>query len=48
MKITCKKIGINGEGIGYVDRKPVFCDGLLPGESAEVEITEHLRQSKTE
>ena len=40
MKITCKKIGINGEGIGYVDRKPVFCDGLLPGESAEVEITE--------
>ena len=40
MKITCKKIGINGEGIGYIDRKPVFCDGLLPGESAEVEITE--------
>lgn len=38
MKITFKKIGINGEGIGYVDRKPVFCDGVLPGETAEVEI----------
>lgn len=40
MQITFRKIGINGEGIGYVDRKPVFCDGVLPGETAEVEITE--------
>ena len=40
MKITCRKMGINGEGIGYIDRVPVFCDGVLPGETAEVEITE--------
>ncbi len=33
-------MGINGEGIGYIDRVPVFCDGVLPGETAEVEITE--------
>lgn len=44
MKITFKKIGINGEGIGYVDRKPVFCDGVLPGETAEVEITEQKQK----
>ena len=40
MKITFRKIGINGEGIGYVDHRPVFCDGVLPGETAEVDITE--------
>lgn len=43
MKITFKKIGINVEGIGYVDHKPVFCDGVLPGETAEVEITDQKR-----
>ena len=38
MEITFKKLGINGEGIGYDHRIPVFCDGVLPGEKAEVEI----------
>ena len=33
-------MGINGEGIGYVDHKPVFVEGALPYEEAEVEITE--------
>ena len=33
-------MGINGEGIGYVDHKPVFVEGVLPYEEAEVEITE--------
>ena len=33
-------MGINGEGIGYLNRMPVFCDGVLPGETAEVEIIE--------
>lgn len=33
-------MGINGEGIGYIDHKPVFCDGVLPGEEAEIEIVE--------
>lgn len=33
-------MGINGEGIGYDHRKPVFCDGVLPDETAVVKITE--------
>lgn len=33
-------MGINGEGIGYISRKPVFCQGVLPGETAEIRITE--------
>ena len=33
-------MGINGEGIGYRNRRPVFCPGVLPSETAEVEITE--------
>ena len=40
MKLKFRKMGINGEGIGYIDHKPVFCDGVLPGEEAEIEITE--------
>lgn len=30
--LTIKKIGINGEGIGYFKRKIVFVEGALPGE----------------
>lgn len=40
MKLKIRKMGINGEGIGYVDHKPVFVEGVLPYEEAEVEITE--------
>jgi len=40
MKLEFRKLGINGEGIGYLDRKPVFCPGVFPGETAEVKITE--------
>lgn len=40
MKCTAVKMGINGEGIGYLDRKPVFIDQLLPSETALIEITE--------
>ncbi len=32
--VTAKKIGINGEGIAYLEGKPVFVDQLLPGEAA--------------
>ena len=39
-QIEFVKCGINGEGIGYINRKPVFCDGVFPGETAEVEIVE--------
>ena len=38
--LTIKKIGINGEGIGYFKRKIVFVEGALPGEVVTVEATE--------
>ena len=43
MKIEIKKTGINGEGIGYYNRKPVFVEGSFPGETADITITEDNR-----
>ena len=40
MQVKIEKTGINGEGIAYLDRKPVFIDGVLPYEIAEITITE--------
>ena len=40
MELEFKKFGINGEGIAYSGKKTVFCPGVLPGETAEVRITE--------
>jgi 23S rRNA (uracil-5-)-methyltransferase RumA len=36
--ITIKRLGINGEGIGYYKRLAVFVDNALPGEVVEVKI----------
>lgn len=30
--LTIKRLGINGEGIGYFKRKITFVKGALPGE----------------
>lgn len=38
--LTIKRIGINGEGIGYYRRLAVFVPGALPKEEAVVRITE--------
>jgi 23S rRNA (uracil1939-C5)-methyltransferase len=38
--LTIKRIGINGEGIGYYKRLAVFVPFALPGEEAVVHITE--------
>lgn len=38
--ITIKRLGINGEGIGYYKRLAVFVEGTIPGEVVEVKITE--------
>ncbi len=38
--ITIKKIGINGEGIGYYKRLAVFVDGVFPPEEVVVRIRE--------
>ena len=40
MRMEIKKTGINGEGIGYLNRKPVFVTGCFAGETAEVKIIE--------
>ena len=38
--LTIKRLGINGEGIGYYKRQAVFVDGAMPPEEVIVEITE--------
>ncbi len=40
MKLRIKKIGINGEGIAYYQKKPVFINNALPEEVVEAEIKE--------
>lgn len=39
MKVTIVKTGINGEGIGYIDRTPVFIPQALEGEIVDITIT---------
>lgn len=47
MIIKINKMGINGEGIGHIDRKPIFVEGALPEETVEIEITEdNLKYAK--
>lgn len=42
-KVEIKKLGINGEGIGYIDRKIIFIKGALIDEEVEVEIVKQTR-----
>ncbi|WP_078551610.1 23S rRNA (uracil(1939)-C(5))-methyltransferase RlmD [Bacillus alkalicellulosilyticus] len=37
--LTIKRLGINGEGVGYFKRKVVFVPGALPGEEIVAEVT---------
>lgn len=37
--VTIKRIGINGEGVGYYKRKAVFIDGALPEEVVKANVT---------
>ncbi|ULL18982.1 23S rRNA (uracil(1939)-C(5))-methyltransferase RlmD [Paenibacillus sp. H1-7] len=37
--VTIKRIGINGEGVGYYKRKAVFIDGALPDEVIKAQVT---------
>jgi 23S rRNA (uracil-5-)-methyltransferase RumA len=41
--IQIKRLGINGEGIGYYERKLVFVPGALPNEKVLVEVVEDLK-----
>lgn len=36
--VTIKRIGINGEGVGYYKRKAVFIDGALPNEVVKANV----------
>ncbi|WP_188817953.1 23S rRNA (uracil(1939)-C(5))-methyltransferase RlmD [Calditerricola satsumensis] len=38
--VPIRRLGINGEGVGYVDRQVVFVDGALPGETVRARVTE--------
>lgn len=40
LELEIKRIGINGEGIGYYNRLAIFVDQALPNEVVEVKITE--------
>ncbi|WP_240647725.1 23S rRNA (uracil(1939)-C(5))-methyltransferase RlmD [Paenibacillus nanensis] len=37
--VTIKRIGINGEGVGYYKRKAVFIEGALPNEVVKAKVT---------
>ncbi|MFD0710452.1 23S rRNA (uracil(1939)-C(5))-methyltransferase RlmD [Paenibacillus sp. GCM10027626] len=37
--VTIKRIGINGEGVGYFKRKAVFIDGALPNEVIKARVS---------
>lgn len=39
LELSIKRLGINGEGIGYYQRKIVFVPQALPGEKIKVQIT---------
>lgn len=38
--LTIKRLGINGEGIGYYKRLAVFVEGAIPDEVVEVKVTD--------
>lgn len=44
MKVVIKKVGINGEGIGYIDRLPVFVPGALIDEEVDIQIVERNKR----
>jgi len=44
MKVKIIKTGINGEGIGYIERIPVFVPHALEGEEADITIVEKQKR----
>ena len=37
--LDIKRLGINGEGIGFYNKLAIFVDGAIPGEGHEVVVT---------
>ena len=48
MKLEIKKAGINGEGIAFYKRKPVFIDGCFPEEVVDVKLYDEGRHYRGE
>lgn len=46
MDLTIKKMGINGEGIGYDNKIPIFVMGALPQETVECKVVENHTRYK--
>lgn len=44
IELPIRKLGINGEGIGYVQKQVVFVDGAIPGEQVVARITQVERK----
>ena len=40
--LDIKRLGINGEGIGFYNKLAVFVEGAIPGEGHEISITKSL------
>lgn len=45
--VTIKRLGINGEGVGYVDRQVIFIAGALPDETVVARVTKVERNFAT-
>lgn len=43
MKVKVERMGINGEGIAFQNRQPIFIDGALPNEVVDIKIVEKQR-----
>lgn len=43
METKIVRLGINGEGIGFYQRKPVFIKGALVDEVVEFQITKNFQ-----
>ncbi|NBK97230.1 MAG: 23S rRNA (uracil(1939)-C(5))-methyltransferase RlmD [Erysipelotrichia bacterium] len=44
MRVKIEKMGINGEGISFVNRQPVFVDGAIVNEEVDIKIVERQRR----
>ena len=48
MRLEIKKAGINGEGIAFYKRKPVFIEGCFPEEIVEAKLYDEGRHYRGE
>lgn len=44
MRVKVEKVGINGEGIAFQNRQPIFIDGAIPQEVVEIKIIDQQRK----